>query len=141
MAPLMLMNGFINAYQNLKVNKLILNISSGAARHPVESWGLYCSSKSALDMISQVTFEEQKQFGEKTSIRVLSVAPGIVDTKMQTEIRETTRDKFRMVDKFIKYKNENQLISPQKTAKKLLKIISTPERFEKPILDVREAGL
>ncbi|MFN8256985.1 MAG: SDR family NAD(P)-dependent oxidoreductase [Bacteroidales bacterium] len=141
MAPLILMNGFINAYQNLKAKKLILNISSGAARHPVESWGLYCSSKSSIDMITKVASEEQKQYNDKISIRVLSVAPGIVDTNMQTVIRETTRDRFRMVDKFINYKKENQLVSPQETAKKLLKIINNPERFEKSILDVREIDL
>ena len=44
--------------------------------------------------------EEQQQQQMMTNFRAYSIAPGVIDTDMQTMIRATTKDKFPMVDKF-----------------------------------------
>jgi len=61
----------------------IINLSSGAAELPLVGWGAYNTAKASLMMFSQVLHEEVEGDG----IRVFSVKPGTVDTKMQEEIR------------------------------------------------------
>lgn len=136
--PGLLMNEFIYAYKNITTEKIIINISSGAARHPVESWATYCASKAAVDMFSRVIDVEQKQHNPEKPLKIYSVAPGIVDTPMQNQIRDVKAKHFSKVDTFIKYKKENQLDKPKKTAKKIIGIIKKPSKYKDIILDVRE---
>lgn len=140
-APFILCNGFIGNYQNLKIKKLILNISSGAGRRAKESWSTYCSSKSALDMLSQVAYSEQSNIEESIAIKVLSIAPGLVDTKMQEEIRNSRKEDFNMLDTFLNYKKEKKLIPTAEIAKKLIRIIENADKFEKSVLDIRELNI
>jgi NAD(P)-dependent dehydrogenase (short-subunit alcohol dehydrogenase family) len=60
----------------------VINISSGAAIRPVASWSAYCSAKAGLTHFTRVLASEEP------SITAISVRPGVVDTNMQTLIRE-----------------------------------------------------
>ncbi len=60
----------------------ILNISSGAAKGPVEAWSHYCSSKAGALMLTRMGDTEYRDAG----IRVLGLSPGTVATEMQREI-------------------------------------------------------
>ncbi len=137
-APAILMNNFIKAYRNYSLEKIVLTISSGAGRHAIESWAAYCASKAAIDMFSLVADEEQKILSAGYPFKIFSVAPGIVDTQMQTQIRNTDKSNFSSVDKFIDYKNNKQLNSPEKTAELLCKILQNPDKYDEVLLDVRE---
>jgi benzil reductase ((S)-benzoin forming) len=53
------MNNFIKKYQTYTNKRTILNVSSGAGRHAIDAWSVYCASKSALDMISETINTEQ----------------------------------------------------------------------------------
>ena len=61
----------------------VVNLSSGAARAPMEGWSAYCAGKAGLAMLTRSVHLE---FGEK-GIRVFGFAPGVVDTDMQGSIR------------------------------------------------------
>lgn len=137
-APAVLMNNFIKAYRDYPLEKIVLTISSGAGRHAIESWAAYCASKAAIDMYSLVADEEQKILPAEYPVKIFSVAPGIVDTQMQTQIRNTDKSSFSSVDKFIDYKNNKQLSSPEKTAELLAKILQNPDKYKEVLLDVRE---
>jgi len=137
-SPAILMNNFIKAYGNLAIDKLIVNISSGAGKYALESWSSYCASKSALDMFSNVVNLEQNMINSSNSVKVFSVAPGIVDTQMQDEIREANEIDFSNVGTFVRFKNENQLDAPEKTVSLLMKIIENPEKYREVLLDVRD---
>jgi benzil reductase ((S)-benzoin forming) len=137
-APSILMNKFINKYQNTDAEKTILNISSGAGRHTIESWATYCASKAALDMYSQVIFDEQKHFAKEKAIKIYSIAPGIVDTPMQDEIRKVNSSDFPIVGNFINYKNSGSLSSPEEVSKKLIDFINNSKKHKNVIYDVRE---
>ncbi len=134
-APSILMNLFVAQYQNEPIQKTVLNVSSGAGRHAIASWSTYCATKSAMDMYSQVLHEEQKQ--QKSPIRVFSVAPGIVDTPMQDMIRAASSDQFSDVERFVSYKKNDQLASPQEVAKQLASIIINANKHTDVLLDVR----
>lgn len=134
-APCLLMNAFVNKYQSLNVQKAVINISSGAARHAINAWLDYCASKAALDSYSLVLAEEQKL--EPFPFKVSSVAPGIIDTEMQNEIRATDPKGFPKHKYFVDLKNNNDLSAPSDIAKALLKYIKEPQ-YDKVLVDLRE---
>lgn len=95
----------------------IIHISSGVARYPMQNWTAYCMSKAALDMHAQVVRSEAPK-----NVEIISVAPGIIDTKMQEELRNIKDDRFVMKDKFVHYKEASKLKSPQETAKQIVEL-------------------
>ncbi len=137
-APSILMNKFISEFQQQDIEKIILNISSGAGRHTIESWAAYCASKSALDMYSQVIYDEQKHFKKETAVKIYSIAPGIVDTPMQDQIRLADKLDFPIVDNFITYKNSGALSSTSEISEILIKFLENTHKYKNVIYDVRE---
>lgn len=137
-APAILMNHFVRAYRDSSAERIIINISSGVSQYPVDGWSGYCASKAALDMLSEVAaLELEKQNVE--NFRVYAVAPGIVDTQMQTDIREEVNEQnFSRLQKFKDYKADGDLDDPQQTAEKYFYLINHPDQFQKVRQDVRE---
>jgi len=123
-APAMLMNTFLSAYSTLKVPRTILNISSGAAQRPVDGWGAYCASKAALEMLSQVAQKEQDLRG--TGVRIRALAPGVVDTGMQEQIREVDGQSFSEVDRFEELCKEGKLAAADEVARKVIEWLKRP---------------
>jgi benzil reductase ((S)-benzoin forming) len=62
----------------------ILHVSSGAAHRAISKWGPYCVSKAALHMLYECLRDELAG----REIWVASARPGIVDTPMQTTLRD-----------------------------------------------------
>jgi len=135
-APAILSNQFIAKYSTLKADKTVLNISSGAGRTPIDGWNVYCSSKAGIDMFSQVLNEEIKI--NKSNTTVLSLAPGIIDTEMQTEIRQSDQSGFSNIDRFINYKKDGDLTSPEITAKQVLRFLQEKGLSENVLCSVRD---
>lgn len=119
-----LVNNFINSYSGSPGKKIIANISSGAASHPVDAWSVYCSSKAAMDMMTKVA-EVEFNVIKKKDFKILSIPPGVVDTGMQKVIRETDLGDFSERHRFIEYKNTNKLLSPEQAAKNILDAIDS----------------
>jgi len=137
LAPAILMNAFIQKYYTCEnCHKLIINISSGAGKKPTDGWAAYCASKAALDMFSEVVSVEKQK--DKENLKILSVAPGIVDTPMQDQIRKADSEDFSRVDEFIEYKKENMLAHPDKVVQKLLYIMEHEFEFHEPLVSVRK---
>ena len=120
-APLGLVSQFIKQAKNFKVEKRIINISSGAAQHPYPGWSGYCISKAGIDMLTQVVAHEQADRAYPT--KIMSLAPGIVATNMQKQIRQKDKSEFPRVEKFIQLKENNQLRSPETVGKKITEIL------------------
>jgi len=136
-APAILMNTFVRKYGSLKeVERLIINISSGAAKKAIDGWACYSASKSAINMLSEAGAVEAAL--DKTGIRIFSVAPGVVDTDMQAEIRTADVKAFSTLSKFVGLKENQQLSSPMHTASKIMELMDNPSRFEGVQQDVRE---
>jgi NAD(P)-dependent dehydrogenase (short-subunit alcohol dehydrogenase family) len=60
---------------------VIVNISSDAAVEPYPLWGVYGTSKAALDHLTRIAALELAD----TGVRFLSVDPGEMDTRMHTQ--------------------------------------------------------
>ncbi len=130
-APAVLMNSFIKAYQSLKCNRVIVNITSGAAQAPYDGWAAYCSSKAGLDMLSRVAATEQAL--KENPIKVMAIAPGVVDTAMQTRLRTTDESDFSRKQKFIDLHREQKLYAPSDVAKELIRIVENPEMISEVV--------
>jgi benzil reductase ((S)-benzoin forming) len=100
---------------------IVLNISSGAGRRPIPSWANYCASKAALDSFSQTFQLEEVELNKKT--KVFSIAPGVIDTEMQAQIRSTNPTDFSSLTNFIELKKTNNLKSSKETAQELYDFI------------------
>ena len=89
----------------------IVHISSGAGRKVYPGWSVYGASKAALDHHALCLVAEQHP-----NLRVVSIAPGVVDTAMQAEIRQAAEQDFPLLPRFKALKNEGGLSSPQDAA-------------------------
>ena len=114
----------------------IIYISSGAAKRAIPSWAQYCASKAALDMFAETLQLELQQ--EDKSIVVRSIAPGVVDTPMQTQIRSVSEEDFQSVGNFIALHENKELTSPNEVAHKLEKVINNPNQFDGVCLSLRD---
>jgi len=139
-APSILINTFINCYGSSSAQKVILNVSSGAGKSPVDGWSAYCASKAAIDMLSRVVDEEQKMDAsdKEQNFKIFSVAPGKVDTAMQVEIRKSSKEDFSKVKDFIDFKNQDQLISPQAVAEKYIQLLENADKIKGTVFSLRE---
>ncbi len=132
--PAILTNNFIKAYRDAAAEKIIINISSGAAHHPLDGWSIYGSTKAGLDVLSQVVAKEQELDKLDYPFTVFSVSPGIVDTAMQDGIRALDRTDFNNVDLFIHYKEQGVLVKPKDVATKFLDLIERSNEYKEVLV-------
>lgn len=111
----------------------IAHISSGAGRRPVPGWSVYCATKAAIDMHAQTVAAEGHD-----GVRVASIAPGIVDTGMQGEIRAS--EGFPLREQFVGYERDGQLVPAAEAAAKVLAMIEAADFGHTVVADVRETG-
>lgn len=134
--PSILTNEFVKTYRGTVPKILIINISSGASQSAIDGWSVYCASKAGIDMFSKVLHEESTI--NNTNIKVLSLAPGIVDTDMQKQIRTTDPSNFSNVNRFVEYKKNGDLASAKETAKKIIHLIAQPNLSQNVVCSVRD---
>lgn len=86
-------------------------VSSGASSSGYAAWSPYGASKAAINLFALTLAHEEPD------IVSLSVAPGVVDTDMQTLIREkhTVSGELSPSDarKFLDLKSQNKLVKPE----------------------------
>lgn len=111
----------------------IMHISSGAARTPYSGWSVYCTTKAALDMHARAIHLEAHP-----GVRICSMAPGVIDTDMQAELRNTDERNFPNRQRFVGLHNDHALTSPAECARALLAHLGCDRFGTNPIGDVRQ---
>lgn len=134
--PAMLMNTFLEAYKQVQCEKVIVNVSSGAAQYPIDGWASYCASKAAIDMLSQTVQLEQNKRG--SGVQVFALSPGVVDTGMQEHIRESDAEKFSNIQRFRDYKANGELASPEEVGRKIVKFLNNTKEYDQVLVSVRD---
>jgi benzil reductase ((S)-benzoin forming) len=129
-APMALAAAVVRASEGAE--RRILHVSSGAGRHPYPGWSVYCAGKAALDMHGQAVALD----GGK-GVRICSLAPGVIDTGMQAEIRATPAECFPMRERFVQLKAEGGLTAPEEAARKLIDYLLDGNFGQKPVDDLR----
>jgi benzil reductase ((S)-benzoin forming) len=139
LAPMILCSGLIKYAAHLQIEKTIFNISSGAAHNPYYGWSAYCTSKAGINMLTRTIAEEQ--YNAINPVKLVSFAPGVVETKMQEEIRNSNERDFILKDKFVKLKENGQLLAPEDVAKVIARNIFNDNISQGAIIDVREMNM
>lgn len=98
------------------LHRTVVNISSLCAVQPFKGWTLYCAGKAAREMMFQVLAAEEP------SVRVLSYAPGPLDTDMQQLARETSGDPD-LRKRLQELKKKGELVDCKVSAQKLLSLL------------------
>jgi NAD(P)-dependent dehydrogenase (short-subunit alcohol dehydrogenase family) len=70
--------------------------------------------------------------------RVCSLAPGVIDTDMQVQLRGADASQFPDRGGFIHLKEQGQLASPEEAAARVLAYLGRPDFGSNPVADVRE---
>ena len=133
--PLILSSFFIRLTEGWKAKKSIINISSGAALRPISGWTSYCASKAALDMITKGIATEQG--GVENGVKAISIYPGVVDTGMQEKIRNSNKNDFTDVQRFIDMKTNSTLADPKTVAEKIYAVDNDTTVENGTCVDVR----
>ncbi|EER31931.1 conserved hypothetical protein [Candida tropicalis MYA-3404] len=92
-----------------KTNGRVLAVSSGASTKPYSGWYAYGSSKAALNHLIMSLAAEEKD------IQAISIAPGVVNTEMQVDIREKFGKGMSAegLQRFIDLHEKKQLAAPE----------------------------
>ena len=135
-APMLLTSAFLRATNQWEGTKKVLNISSGNGRRPMAAQASYSAAKAGLDHYSRcVALEEARK---TNGAKICSLAPGIIDTDMQTQLRESDPQAFPDRAQFIAYKNEGHLLSSEAVATKVLAYLARADFGAQPVADVRD---
>jgi NAD(P)-dependent dehydrogenase (short-subunit alcohol dehydrogenase family) len=116
-APQVLGDAFLRALRGAQAPATLLFVGSGASRHVYEGWSGYGAGKAAVDQWVRTVGAEQARRGGRC--RVLCVAPGVVETAMQAEIRATATADFPERDRFEELHASGQLRRPLDVAREL----------------------
>lgn len=131
-APLMLASAFAVASGEV-ADRRILHVSSGAARNPYPGWSVYCAGKAALDHHARAV-----SLDATPGLRICSVAPGVIDTAMQADIRASTLEQFPLRDKFAEMQMSGGLAKAEPTAERLVRFILDASFGSAAVADLRD---
>ena len=135
-APMILSGLFANSLRKHARQRLIINISSGAAKRAIAGWSAYCAAKAALEMATRVAAAEAAVNDQTLSI--CSLAPGVVNTAMQGLIRETTESAFPDVARFRAMKADGVLRDAHDVATEIVALIAIGKLTNGGNFDIRE---
>ncbi len=131
-APLLLANAVLAARPAL-VPLDILHIGSGAGRKSYAGWSVYGASKAALDHHARCLAAEHHE-----NVRAACLAPGVVDTDMQAQIRASDAAAFPLKGRFVSLKNEGGLQTAADTAAKIAAYVESERFGTEAAADIRD---
>ena len=137
-APILLTQAFLRATAGWPGPRDVLQISSGAGRNAYAGWSLYCATKAGLDHFTRAAVLDEAQRPEGTRARLVSLAPGVIDTAMQDAARKADPKAFPELQRFLDLKANNQLATPEAAATRVLAYLERPDFGSKPTADVRD---
>jgi benzil reductase ((S)-benzoin forming) len=137
-APMLLTAAFLQTTTHFSGPKKVLNISSGLGRRAMASQAGYCAAKAAMDHFTRgLALEEAlKPHGAK----VCSLAPGVIDTDMQVQLRSAPDAAFPDKANFVGMKDNGSLTSPHEAAGRLIAYLSRSDFGSNPVADVRDVA-
>lgn len=136
-APMVLTSAFLAATATWDIPRRVLNISSGLGRRAMASQAAYCAAKAGMDHFTRCMAldEARKPLGA----RVCSLAPGVIDTDMQVQLRAASPDDFPDRQNFTQLQSNGLLSSAPDAAARVLAWLDRPDFGDTPVADVREA--
>jgi benzil reductase ((S)-benzoin forming) len=87
-------------------------------------------------MYSRCLYEEQKD--NANPVKIVSFAPGVVNTEMQEEIRNSRPEHFPELGRFVDMKESGKLLEAGFVAELMLKLLDTPTYGSQTVMHVND---
>ena len=113
----------------------VLNISSGLGRRAMASSSAYCAAKAGMDHFTRCMALDEALLPH--GAKVCSLAPGVVDTGMQVQLRGADPAAFPDRANFAGLHAQGQLASPQAAAGRVLSHLARADFGAEPVADAR----
>lgn len=136
LAPMQLAGWFAAFTRTIAAQRLIINISSGAAARPIAGWSAYCAAKAGLEMATRVAALEAA--ASDPALSICSLAPGVIDTPMQQTVRASNANAFPDVARFRAMKADGLLRPADDVARDILRLIDSGKLGNGSNVDIRE---
>ena len=142
-APLQLTAAFLKGTEGWQlvapqpIPRKVLNISSGNGRRPMASQAIYSATKAGMDHFTRCLALEEAL--KPNGAKVCSLAPGVIDTDMQTHLRNSDATSFPDHSRFVDMKTQGQLTTPADAAARLLAYLWHPAFGSNSVADIRDA--
>lgn len=142
-APMLLTGAFLGGTEDwcradgTPLVRKVLNISSGLGRRAMASQAPYCAAKAGMDHFTRCLALEEAL--KPHGALVCALAPGVIDTDMQQQLRSADPTLFPDVANFANLKAGGNLTSPQDAAARVLAWLERPDFGSVPVADVRQA--
>ena len=133
---LLLTSVFLRVTSAWRADRKVLNISSGLGRRGMAGSAAYCAAKAGMDNFSRAVALEEAQHAR--GARIVSLAPGVIDTDMQVQLRSSDLQTFPDGALFRELKRGGQLSSPEEAAKRVLAYLARADFGSNPVGDVRD---
>ena len=136
-ATLLLTASFLASTEAWTGPRRVLNISSGLGRRAMAGSATYCAAKAGMDHMSRALALEEAT--RPNGARIVSMAPGVIDTDMQAELRGADAGAFPEQARFAALHAQGQLSSAADCARALLARLHRADFGHEPTADIRDA--
>ena len=137
-SAILVLTEIVAHFQADACRKVLANISSGAAQKGYAGWSLYCAAKAGMENYVRALALEQQ--GETHPFIPVNIDPGVMDTEMQTCIRNSSASDFPEIQRFIKRKEQGALVEPVKVAAAVCRILELPSLIAGSRYEVSDHG-
>jgi benzil reductase ((S)-benzoin forming) len=120
-AGVRVISAFVRSFNDCGGNKVVANVSSGAATKGYPGWALYCGAKAGMENFVRTLAAEQT--GAANPMTCINFGPGVIDTDMQAQLRSCTAQQFADVERFKALKEAGQLRTPASVAATLKRLL------------------
>jgi benzil reductase ((S)-benzoin forming) len=120
-SSIVLMTEVLRYFQQHSGKKTLASISSGAALGERAGWSLYCAAKAGLEHFIRSVAKEQD--AESQPFKMINVDPGLIDTGMQSLIRQSSIEDLPSLEQFNQRKEAGLLVPPSQVAERIVQII------------------
>ena len=135
-APMLLTAVFLGVTESWGVPRKVLNISSGLGRRAMASQAGYCAAKAGMDHFTRCLALEEAL--KPQGAKVCSLAPGVIDTDMQVQLRSAPAQDFPDQTGFAQLQQQGLLTSSDEAAARVLTYLRRNDFGQQPVADVRE---
>ena len=136
-APLLLTAAFLRATAGWRVPRKVLMVSSGLGRRAMAGSAAYCAAKAGMDHLARALALEEA--ARDDGARIVSLAPGVVDTEMQRVLRDADPARFPEQQRFAELHRGGHLTSADDAAAQLIDFLARADFGNHPVADVRDA--
>jgi NAD(P)-dependent dehydrogenase (short-subunit alcohol dehydrogenase family) len=137
-APLLLTAVFLAASERwAPVPRKVVLVSSGLGRRGMAGSASYCAAKAGMDNLARAVALEEA--AKPHGARIASLAPGVIDTDMQAQLRNADPALFPERQRFQQLKTGDELDTPDEAAAKMLRKLAAADFGHEPVGDIRGA--